>query len=105
MCLVYNILGVLNFFGYIWANRILEVEFQLKGHLAKKFAFGTSHVALVVKNLPAKTVDVRDMGSIPGLGRSPGEGHGNPLQYSCLENFMDRGAWRAIVHGVAHNWT
>ena len=105
MCLVYNILGVMNFFGYIWANRILEVEFQLKGHLAKKFAFGTSHVGLVVKNPPAKAVDVRDVGWIPGLGRSSGEGHGNPLQYSCLENFMDRGAWRAIVHGVAHNWT
>ena len=43
----------------------------------------------------------RDLGSIPGLGRSPGEGNGNPLQYSCLENSMDRGAWQAIVHGVA----
>ena len=42
-----------------------------------------------------------DMGSIPGLGRSPGEGNGNPLQYSCLENFMDTGAWWAAVHGVA----
>ena len=43
-------------------------------------------------------------GSIPGLGRSPGEGNGNPLQYSCLENFIDRGAWRATIHGVAENW-
>ena len=43
--------------------------------------------------------DVGDLGSIPGLGRSPGEGNGNPLQYSCLENPMDRGAWRATVHG------
>ena len=43
-------------------------------------------------------------GSIPGLGRSPGEGNGNPLQYSCLENFIDRGAWRAKVHGVAESW-
>ena len=42
-----------------------------------------------------------DLGSIPGLGRSPGEGHGNPLQYSCVENSMDRGAWQATVHGVA----
>ena len=41
-----------------------------------------------------------DLGSVPGSGRSPGEGHGNPLQYSCLENPMDRGAWRATVHGV-----
>ena len=45
-----------------------------------------------------------DLGSIPGSGRSPGEGNGNPLQQSFLENSMDRGAWRAIVHGVAKNW-
>ena len=46
-----------------------------------------------------------DLGSIPGWGRSPGEGNGNPLQYSCLENPMDRGAWRATVHGVENSWT
>ena len=45
-----------------------------------------------------------DLGSVLGLGRSPGEGHDNPLQYSCLENSMDRGAWHATVHGVTHNW-
>ena len=55
------------------------------------------HYHEVVKNLPANT---GYMGSNPGLGRSPGGGHGNPLQHSCLENFMDRGAWRATVHGV-----
>ena len=49
--------------------------------------------------------NVGDLGSIPGLGRSPGEGHGNPLYYSCLENSVDRGAWRATVHGVAKSWT
>ena len=49
--------------------------------------------------------NVGDPGSIPGLGRSPGEGNGNPLQYSCLENPMDRGAWRAAVHGVAKSQT
>ena len=49
-------------------------------------------------------VDVRDEGSIPGSGRSPGGGHGNPLQCSCLENPLDRGAWRAIVHRVARSW-
>ena len=54
-------------------------------------------VAVVVKNLPANAGDA-DM--IPGLGRSPGGGHGNPLQYSCPENHMDRGAWRAAVHGA-----
>ena len=46
-----------------------------------------------------------DLGLIPGLGRCPGEGHGNPLQYSCLENPMDRGAWPATVHGVTKSWT
>ena len=54
----------------------------------------------MVKNLPA---NVRDLGSIPELGRSSGVGNGNPLQYSCLENPMDRGAWRATVHGVAES--
>ena len=55
---------------------------------------------LVVKNLPASAGDIRDAGSILGLGRSLGVGKDNPLQYSCLENPMDRGAWRARVHGV-----
>ena len=53
----------------------------------------------------ANAGDARDMGSIPGLGRSPGVENGKPLQYSCLENSMDRGAWRATVHGVAKSWT
>ena len=60
-------------------------------------------VALVVKNPPAG--DVRDSGSIPGPGRSPGEGNGNPLQYPCLENPMDRGAWWATVHRFAEGRT
>ena len=59
----------------------------------------------MVKNPPANAGDTRDLGLIPGLGRSPGGGHGNPLQYSCLENPMDRGAWRATVHGVAESDT
>ena len=58
-------------------------------------------MAPVVKNLPANAGSARDMGSISGWGRSPGEGSGNPLQYSCLENSMDRGTRRATVHGVA----
>ena len=58
---------------------------------------GASQVALVVKNPFANAGDIRDMG-IPGSGRFPGGGHSNPFQYSCLENPMDRGAWRAIVH-------
>ena len=65
----------------------------------------SSRVALAVKNPTANAGDTRDMGSIPGLGRSPGVGSGNPLQYSCLENPMDREAWWATVHGVAESWT
>ena len=61
-----------------------------------------SFVAQMVKNLPE---NAGDLGSIPGLGRSPGEGNGYPLLYSCLENSMDRGAWRATVHGVTKSWT
>ena len=66
---------------------------------------GASQVALVVKNLPANTGDARDAGLITGLGRSPGGGHGSPLQYSCLENPMDRGAWQATAHRVEKSWT
>ena len=51
------------------------------------------------------TCNAGDLGSVPGLGNSPGGGHGNPLQYSCLENPIDRGAWRATVHGVTKSWT
>ena len=59
----------------------------------------------MIKNLPASAGDVRDTGSIPGSGRSPGRGHGHPLQYSCLENPMDRGAWWATVYRVAKSQT
>ena len=66
---------------------------------------GASQMALVVKNLTANAGDIRDEGSIPGSGRSPGEGQGNPLQYSCPENPMDRGTWRAAVHSISKSWT
>ena len=59
----------------------------------------------MVKNLPAISGDTGDVGSIPGRGRSPGEGNGNPLQYSCLENPMGGGAWYAVVHGVTKSRT
>ena len=64
-----------------------------------------SQVAQVVKNSPANAGDVRDVSLMPGLGRSPGGRNGNPLQYSFLENPMDRGAWWATVHAVTQSWT
>jgi len=64
-----------------------------------------SLVTQMVKNLPAVLRATGDQGSVPGLGRSPGEGNGNPLEYSCLENPIDRGAWQATVHGVAMSQT
>ena len=64
-----------------------------------------SRMALKVQNIPANAGDIRDAGLISGSGKSPGGGHGNPLQYSCLENPMDRGAWQATVHRVTKNWT
>ena len=63
-------------------------------------AHWASQVALVVKNLLANAGDIREVGSIPGSGRSPGGGPGNPLQYSCLENPMDREGWRTTLHEV-----
>ena len=62
-------------------------------------------MAAEVNNAPAKAGDIRDMGLIPRLGRCPREGHDNPLQYSCLENPMDRGAWWVTVHRVAQSQT
>ena len=59
----------------------------------------------MVKSPPVNAGDIRDVGLIPGLGRSPGEGNGNPLQHSCLENPKDRGAWWTAVHGIAELYT
>ena len=77
---------------------ILKIYENLMNQLA-------SQIELVVMNGPANTGDIRDAGSIPGLGRSPRVGNGNSLQYSCLENPTDRGAWWVIVHGVAKSQT
>ena len=67
------------------------------------FSDRASQVVLVVKNSPANAGDVRDVGSIPGWGRYPRGGHGNPLQYSCLENPLNRGAWQATIHRFAES--
>ena len=67
--------------------------------------FWPTQLTLVVKNLPANAGNIRDMSSIPGPGRSPEGGHGSPLQYSYLENPVDRGAWWATVHRVTKSWT
>ena len=80
----------------------LESPAQIAGLWADK---GASQMALVVKNLPTNAGDLRDVGLNPESGRSPGGGHGSPLQYSCLENPMSRGTQRATVHGVKKSWT
>ena len=72
------------------------------GSYADTVPLWASQVAQRVKNPPANSGDVRDTGSIPGSGRSPGEGNGNPLQYSCLGKCVDRGAWWVTVHGVTN---
>ena len=75
------------------------------------FGFGHVELEVILRGFPgsldgkASAYNVGDLGSIPGLGRSPGEGNSNPLQYSCLENPMDQGAWWATVHGVTKSWT
>ena len=97
---IYNFLVLVKFFVLIW--RLVAVSWHINFWVSKARA---SQVVLVVKKLSANAGDVRVTGSIPGLGRSPRGGHGNPLQYSCLENPMDREAWWATVPGVAKSWT
>ena len=80
---------------------ILSIKCHLNQFYYITKQISASQVALVVKNLPTNAGDVRDVGSISGSGRSPRGGHGNPLQYSCLVNPIDRGAWRATVYGAA----
>ena len=82
------------------SEKWVECQHLLFVELALRMRRGASQVALVVKNPPANAKDARNLSSIPGSGRSSREGIGNLLQYSCLENSMDRGTWQAIVHGV-----
>ena len=93
-------------------KKLYKLEFQFFGDVIKSLKFMncmlermSSQVALVVNNLPASAGDMRDTGSIPGSGRSPGRRNGNPLQYSCLGSPMVRGAWWATVQRVAKTWT
>ena len=78
---------------------------HIQNSFSKLLPLFMPQVVLVVKNSPTNTGDIRDVSSIPGLGRSPVGGNGNLLQYSCLENPMDRGAWWATVRGVAESGT
>ena len=84
---------------WVYLDSIIWICYNLHNHS------WASQVVLVVKNLPANAGDIRDVDLIPGSGRSPGVGHGNPPQYSCLQNSMNRGAWQAMVHGVAKSQT
>ena len=83
-----------NFDNLLFVYDLLEALNSMK--IVHIFAW-----SLVVKNLPARAGDARDVGLIPRLGKSPGKRHGNPLRYSCLENAMNRGAWWATVHRIA----
>ena len=89
-----------------WKLRMLTAQFVCSSDFKTGLEIrqGASQEAIVVKNLPDNAGDIKDAGSVPGLGRSPGGGNDNPLQYSCLENPMDRGAWRATVYGVTKSW-
>ena len=101
--------------GYLWVESIGNCSsffstyfyiFIFKFYLFLFLAMlGASQMSLVVKNPPPNAGDLRNMGSIPGSGRSPGGGNSNPFQFSCLENPMDRRAWRVMVHRVEESQT
>ena len=98
--------------GFSLVSAGSQVLFSFLGAFrTHRFIFGWLESLMTVASLFTDTADGKesacnagDLGSIPGLGRSFGEGNGNPLQYSCLENSMDRGAWRATIHGVTKSW-
>ncbi|MEQ5220419.1 hypothetical protein ABN226_18705, partial [Morganella morganii] len=93
-----------------WKSEIVHFE-KTFGTLLKRlnvhllYDLGASQVGLVIKNLPANEGDIRDSGLISRSGRSLGEGNSNPLQYYCLDNLTDRGAWQATVCGITKSWT
>ena len=86
-------------------SRIAECVSTSFFFVAKSYTIWASQVMWMIKNPPANAGDIKDAGSMSGLGRSPGRRHGNPLQYSCLENPMDRGVWQSTVHWVAESRT
>ena len=91
--------------GISWQGKALSRIFS-NTTVQKHQIFGAaSRVVLLVKDPPANAGDIRDAVSVPGLGRSPGEGNDNPLQYSCLGNPMDRETWQAVVHRATKSWT
>ena len=89
----------------LYSNRLLNEFPSLQSNLHTSRVTLAFQGALVVKKSPANTGDIRDVGLSPGLGRSPGGGYSNPVQYSCLDNPMDRGAWRGTVHGFTKSRT
>ena len=93
------------FYIYIYTHTHTHTYIYTHTHTHTRAHIWASQAVLVMKNPPANAGDTRDVVSIPGSERSPGEGNGYPLQYSCLENPMDRGAWQATVHRVAKSWT
>ena len=104
---------VFHFLIFFFSFSFFSYIFKVGYHSTKNRSLSTSWVAApwtslvaqMVKNLPANAGDAGDMSSVPGLDRSPREGNGNSLQYSCLGNPMDRGAWWANIHKVAKTWT
>ena len=102
-----NCLGWSEFLSfYFFVNQSIgEINARAVFKYRKIKATINNKMAQMVKNPPANAGDTRDVSPIPGLGRSPGGGHGNPLQYSCLENSMDRGTWWVTVHGVKNSGT
>ena len=90
---------------HLWSSPFLHFSFSLRGKSFLWVGKGLVLDSTVVKNPPASAEGTRDWASIPGLGRSLGVGNCSPLQYSCLGNPMDRGAWQAAVYGGAESWT
>ena len=93
------------FFVHVLREGKQAVCLLIRTLIQLQYSYSHSQIALVVKNLPASSEDIRDAGSIPGWGRSLEGQHGSPLQYSCLESLMDRRAWKVMIHTVTKSQT